>query len=1013
MRKTHILRLLGATALTTTLSAAFMAGSASAGDISGVVTDTGTKKPVAAATVTIPGTQYTTTTGDDGSYVLKDVPAGQYSIEASASGYQIGTATQNVPATGSVSLDFAAYHADTTEVVIVGNRFSAKTMQMKSDNSISVLSAADLDHTAVHNAAEILGLMPSVNVMMTGNSFIGGIDGASRGEGQYVSIRSMNSEYNVNLINGVEVAQASPYSRGVQLNLIPPSGLQTIILNKTSMANMDGDAIGGTIDFRTPTAFDFHGKQSASFSVSGNFESQAHDLKADSTGYSATADFSRKFGAEENFGVYASYYYSLRHYANSELGGVMEASGGDRAYAFAYVDADGNVPAGMDPAKDLILAGFNVGVSSGHTELAGGTLAFDWRPDVDTAVYAHMTYAHDFTTQNSSLNQIVGEGTVHNLGDSVFDDEGDLKSGYTAVGSGMYQTSIPFVSNRLWYETNPEHASLSTLELGVKKQVGNWHFEPNVFYSYGRNDRPNHLELWTTSIPTGSSSSGAGPYGGATLVTYGEDNFPIAHLPADMEHTALNPGTMPAPCCYELTAGFSDQTKTGAKFDAGYDFDNGVLESISFGAKYVASEREVTNRDYTVFDPNHAATLQDDTGIFDGYYPGFPGRYDYPVPVINHPELYSRFRSLTSSGLDAFGDICADPSQPGGIERNANCNTLKGSEDVTAAYVMGKFVTGDIEIFPGLRYESTKIDNTYWVREPAMTDDHWDSNSASFSKVLPSIFLNYRPDGGSVYKASVWTSYTRPPLFQLGGSSNVSVDSSTGTTTITLGNPNLKAIDAVNFDASGSWRTSEGGYLSIGLFAKKLSNYIYDSGTGYVNNDASGSGATLIKQPRNGGDASVQGIEFDGQQKFSSMPAPFDGLSIGGNLTLQSSKADIGTSWGHDERIQNAPDVTGNFGVYYAKNNLSLDVLYHYSGAYVSTYDILGKGGSWDDLWVDPVQHIDVHAGYNFGKFKVDLSIANLTKAYTYYSHVGEKTKAVSDIIQSGRTMLVTLKYNY
>lgn len=1020
--------LLSATALST-LGIGFLAAAASAGDISGSVIDAATKKPIAGANVAIPGTSFTATTDASGGYVLKAVPAGQYSIEVTASDYQIGGATQVVPASGDATLNFSGYKTDSTQVVIVGNRFSAKNMQIKSDNSISVLSAADLQHTAVHNAAEVLGLMPSVNVMMTGNSFIGGIDGASRGEGQYVSIRSMNAEYNVNLINGVEVATAQPYSRGVQLNLIPPGGLQTVVLNKSSMANMDGDAIGGTIDFRTPTAFDYHGKQSGSVSVSGNYESQAHDLHADGTGYAAAADFQRKFGANEDFGVYASAYYSLRNYANSEFGGVMEASGGDRAYDYAYVDANGNIPAGMDPTKDLQLTGFNVGVSSGRTELIGGTLALDWRPDTDTTYYLHGTFSHDQTTQNSSLNQVVGEQNINTLGVSPFNTDGSLNSNYIAVGSGsstIYQTKIPAVSNRLWYETNPERANLSTLSVGMRKQLGAWHVEPSVFYSYGRNDRPDHLEMWTTSIPTGGTSSGAAPFGGTSLVSYGSDNFPVAHLTPGMEYTARNPGTMPAPCCYELTSGLSDQTKTGARIDVSYDFDRTWLQSISFGAKYVGSKRNVSNRDWTVSDPSPAATLADDTAILKGYYPGFPGKFVYLVPDVNHPVLRDRFNKLTNTQalLDAASDVCTSGSTALGVYINNNCNTLSGTEDVSSAYVMAKFSHDNIEIIPGLRYESTDIKNTYFVRNFTTDDqgntnenastDGFQSNTAHFSKFLPSIFFNYRPASGAVYRASIWTSYTRPPLFQLGGSSNTTYDASTNTTTIVKGNPDLKAIDAVNFDVSGTWRNNTGGYLSLGLFYKKLQHYIYDSGSGYVaNSDTTTSGATLIEQPRNGGDATVGGVEIDVQQKLDTLPAPLDGFSLGGNLTLQHSKADIGTTWGHSERMQNAPDITGNFGVYYAKKALSIDLTYHYSGEYISNYDMLGKGATYDDLWVRPVQSLNVHAGYNFGKVKLDMSVANLLKDYSYWSHIGHHSLAISDIIQSGRTALVTLKYDF
>ncbi|MFD2783471.1 TonB-dependent receptor plug domain-containing protein [Novosphingobium pokkalii] len=107
-------------------------------------------------------------------------------------------------------------------IVVVGNRYQAATLQMRSANTVNVISAQDLQHTAVHNVAEALGTVPGINVMNTGSAFAGGVDGASRGEGMFVSVRGLNSEYNINLINGVSVAQGNPYSRGVQLSLLPP-----------------------------------------------------------------------------------------------------------------------------------------------------------------------------------------------------------------------------------------------------------------------------------------------------------------------------------------------------------------------------------------------------------------------------------------------------------------------------------------------------------------------------------------------------------------------------------------------------------------------------------------------------------------------------------------------------------------------------------------------------------------------------------------------------------------------
>ena len=65
---------------------------------------------------------------------------------------------------------------------VVANRYDATNMRMDSVNTVEVLSANDLQHTAVHNVAEALGLMSGVNVTTTGTGYFGGIDGAARGQ---------------------------------------------------------------------------------------------------------------------------------------------------------------------------------------------------------------------------------------------------------------------------------------------------------------------------------------------------------------------------------------------------------------------------------------------------------------------------------------------------------------------------------------------------------------------------------------------------------------------------------------------------------------------------------------------------------------------------------------------------------------------------------------------------------------------------------------------------------------
>ncbi|MEH3046951.1 TonB-dependent receptor plug domain-containing protein [Sphingomonas adhaesiva] len=485
------------------------------------------------------------------------------------------------------------------DIVVVGNRYDATNLQMRSSNTVSVLSADDLAHTAVHNVAEALGLLPGINVMNTGSAFAGGVDGASRGEGMFVSIRGLNSEYNINLINGVSVAQGNPYSRGVQLSLLPPSGLQTIVLNKTSQPDMLGDAIGGTIDFRTPSAFDYSAKTRGSVTVGGRLESRARAYGKDGLGFNVGGDISTRFGAQDEFGVYVSGFYDKRNYANSLVGGIQASGCCDFGYDFAVQNADGSSPANLDPAANLILTGANFGMSSGSTERYGGNATFDWRPDDDTSLYARVTYARANTEQNSHLTQIVAMNK-------------QTGSDGTPLGNGLYAPVLSNVSTRFWYETNPARATLGTAQIGGEKHIGALTVAPNLFYSWGGNARPNHIEVAARTL--GSDGNGT-PFGGSTLFGYA-NGYPVPLLPQNIYNLLNNiPGMPAAGGAPEYTPQTSTQKKGGGRVDLRYDFDDSAtLRYVKGGFRVEESNRTVTNRDYTV--PGYgSATTFGDLGI--------------------------------------------------------------------------------------------------------------------------------------------------------------------------------------------------------------------------------------------------------------------------------------------------------------------------------------------------------------------------------------------------------------
>lgn len=576
------------------------------------------------------------------------------------------------------------------KVTVAATRYNATDMQMAATNTVNVLSADDLKTTAVHNVAEALGLMPGVNVINTGQSYFGGIDGAARGEGMFSSVRGLNAEYNVNLINGINVAQGMPYSRGVQLSLLPPSGLQTIALSKTSTADMDGDAIGGTIDYRTPSAFDSTDRQGGSVTLSGRLESRARDYGDSGLGSGAAGDWHARFGDAGQFGVAVSAYYDERHFVNSEVA-AASAARNDGAWKFGRADASGKLAAGADPQDVLQSTGMNIGYSQGDTRRYGGNAAFDWRVDPSLHLYARMTYAFAKTEQNTGYAQFVPANVS-----------------FTQIGtSGVYQPQINRVAVRYWYETNPEKADLATVQFGADKQLGHWTFSPNIFYGTGNNDRPDHVEI---SARNDQYSSTNFAYGANRFISYDGNGFPTPLLTPAMQAQASDVESLYARRTGQISKQYSGQDKGGGKFDVAYDFDAGLLSRIAFGVKYVDSSRNFTDRDWTNAKYTDRTLLRDTGLIAQRYDSVYPGQYAFPTVRLSNAALNDLIaRTLTPASFDSCGKLAIN---------NLNCNTMRATEAVSAAYAMATLRSGNWEILPGVRFEHTAITNTFWAQRP-------------------------------------------------------------------------------------------------------------------------------------------------------------------------------------------------------------------------------------------------------------------------------------------------------
>jgi TonB-dependent receptor len=880
-------------------------------------------------------------------------------------------------------------------IVVKGQR-GAATIAQKSNNFVGVLTAADLDRAPDTNVTESLARLPGVSAVFTGGQNTNGVsvDFAARGESNLVGLRGLDAEYNINTINGVEGAQGRPYSRGVELNLLPPQGLQKITVNKSFTADLDGDAIGGIIDFATPSAYDFATGLHGTVFMKGSLNSQEAAYHENKLNYVIGGGLSYR-SKDDTFGVYVGAYYDHHKFANTIIDGAYPAySNGEYGFALASQTSPGNFVStpGIDPQKNLVLEGLDVGVTNGDVKRYGGNISLEWRPSNDVSAYLTATFAQNDLTQGTNYLQLYG----NNLG-------------YTEAGNtGNYSPVIGNILPRYYFTTEPETSVLGTVTAGVNIHSGNWTFKPNAFLSWGVDDS-NHIEVSARTTETGSGF----PYGASSLFTY-SSGVPYAILSASQSAIVDDIGSYIQRRSGEISPETSNQTKYGAKFDGSYDVGGDILKRIAFGVKVSSSVRNHHYADYETghtFDSNGNGPNLTQSGLIGGTVPNLaPGLYNFPAPLISQAALFNAFNTAVANGqsLDSIIDNCNS------TYNSENCDTQHGTETVYSAYVMAHLKVADIDLTPGVRFEHTTVKNTYFNTPADGSNGSFEQSSSYFNKVLPSIQANWRPNAFSVYRASVSTSYVRPSLFQLGGGAQTSVSDSV--TYVTLGNPHLKPVSAINYDVSGEWTNNQFASASLGAFYKSLRDFTYSQINNYTNPTTNpepitlGGVPTIITQPVNGGSGYVEGIEAAGRIQFKMMPKPFDGFGLGGNVTLEHSSVHLDPGSTTTDRLLNQPSFAANALLFYYSGPFSADVTLVHTGTFVGQYGIVAG----IDEWVRPNSKVDLHLGYKtpFGA-KVDFGVANVVNTASYAATVGRYADTIPTFVFSGRTFSLTLKYEY
>ena len=295
---------------------------------------------------------------------------------------------------------------------------------------------------------------------------------------------------------------------------------------------------------------------------------------------------------------------------------------------------------------------------------------------------------------------------------------------------------------------------------------------------------------------------------------------------------------------------------------------------------------------------------------------------------------------------------------------------------------MGRVDINDLRILGGFRYEQTDLELTGTGLDS--TGNLVASNARNdYDHLLPSLHIRYAMSDSTLLRAAWSNAVVRPTFEQMSPSfTNDGLEAE-------LGNPDLNALEAANFDLSIEHYTGTAGLLSASLFYKDIKNFVYVT-------DLAGSpewaGYDEVITYRNGDDATLSGIELAFSQKLSMLPAPFDGLLISANATVSQSDASISTYDGgtlikRDIDLPSQSDVTGNLIIGYEKNGFMLRLAANYKSDYLlEVSDVADERG---DIHQASHTQLDLSSAYDLtNHLKLTFDISNLTdEPYYAYQH--------------------------
>jgi len=939
------------------------------------------------------------------------------------------------------------------DIVVTGFRASldAALRAKRAENSIvDVVKAEDIGKFPDTNLAESLQRIPGVVI------------DRDAGEGRSITVRGLGSDFTRVRINGIEAlattggtdsSGGANRSRGFDFNVFAAELFNSITVRKSSAANVEEGSLGATVDLQSARPFDFDG-----FRLAGSVKARYNDLnrKVDPR---ATFLISNTF-ADGTLGVLVSAAYSKRRLfedgfstvrwdngpssqgwcapigLTSQGTNATQATCGPAAQGVARLPNTAANAAAFTLASDP--ANFHprlprYGRLTHDQDRLGITGAAQWAPSDSTTLTAEFLYSKlDATRQEDFLEAISFSRSASQGGKP---QTSVVETAYDANGAllfGVYN-GVDIRSESRFDELSTEFTQPT---LTLEQKLGD-SLTFNARVGRAKSKFRNPVQTTTTLDALNVN--------GYRIDFRDSDRLPAITYPFDATAVggALTLVGVPQVASGTQPATIPNTTSSEIRIrPQGANNRNDVLHAdlnwevvpgefnVNFGGdykkyKFDTFEFRRVNQNDTIFAPPAGTTVASLTTTLKGFGRGLNVPSGTPttwvIPDLNAiATAYDIYCNCLKSGpAGGPGDFTLSSITNG----NARGNNRRVTETDRSGFVMADF-NSDVLGLPvrgnfGVRYVETKL-----VAEgfQATGGGTLVTVKNRYEDWLPSANVSANITDDFIVRLAAAKVMARPQLGNLNPGGTIST---TGTLSVTSGNPLLKPFRANTLDASFEWYHGKGAFVGVGLFYKSIGTYIQSLRTNIPFNQTglplsllpanfTGDEVFQVTTPINTDGGSLKGYEINVQQPFSFLPGMLRHLGMTANYTKVKSKIDYlvsptSTTVIRDDLLNLSPE-SWNGTLYYDDGRFSARGSVAYRSGFLTRVpgqnnnDVEGKNST---------TNVDAQIAYKLtDQIEVTLEGVNLTDEFND-QFISRARDSVVVYNHTGREFLAGVRFKY